>query len=62
MGVATSPTVCGHYTYRGSFRPLGFQSRDIGLFQDEDGTAYLLSEDREHGLRIDLACPMTACT
>ena len=53
VGVATSRTVCGNYTYRGSFRPLGFQSRDIGLFQDSDGSAYLLSEDREHGLRID---------
>jgi hypothetical protein len=53
VGVATSPTVCGPYTYRGSFQPLGFQSRDIGLFQDSDGTAYLLSEDRVNGLRID---------
>jgi hypothetical protein len=53
VGVATSPTVCGNYTYLGSFQPLGFQSRDIGLFQDADGSAYLLSEDRVNGLRID---------
>jgi hypothetical protein len=53
VGVATSPTVCGNYTYRGSFRPLGFESRDIGLFQDTDGSAYLLSEDRKNGLRVD---------
>ncbi|MCJ1676154.1 NPCBM/NEW2 domain-containing protein [Streptomyces sp. APSN-46.1] len=53
VGVATSPTPCGPYTYRGSERPLGFQSRDIGLFKDDDGTGYLLTEDREHGLRID---------
>jgi hypothetical protein len=53
VGVATSPTVCGNYTYRGSFQPLGFQSRDLGLFQDADGSAYLLSEDRVNGLRID---------
>ena len=53
VGVATSSSVCGPYTYRGSFQPLGFQSRDLGLFQDTDGTAYLLSEDRQHGLRID---------
>jgi hypothetical protein len=32
---------------------LGFQSRDEGLFQDTNGSAYLLSEDRAHGLRID---------
>lgn len=32
-------------TCRGSFQPLGFQSRDMGLFKDDDGSAYLLSED-----------------
>jgi hypothetical protein len=52
-GIATSSTPCGPYTYRGSSRPLGFQSRDIGLFQDTDGTGYLLTEDRANGLRID---------
>jgi hypothetical protein len=53
VGVATSSTPCGPYSYKGSFRPLGFQSRDISLFQDTDGSAYLLSEDRANGLRID---------
>ncbi|MFI5821846.1 RICIN domain-containing protein [Streptomyces rishiriensis] len=53
VGVATSSTPCGPYAYRGSFRPLGNLSRDLGLFQDTDGTAYLLSEDRDNGLRID---------
>jgi Glycosyl hydrolases family 43/Ricin-type beta-trefoil lectin domain-like len=53
VGVATSSSVCGPYTYHGSFQPLGFQSRDIGLFEDTDGAAYLLSEDRANGLRID---------
>jgi len=52
-GVAESPTPCGPYTYLGASQPLGFQSRDIGVFQDTDGTAYLLSEDRANGLRID---------
>jgi hypothetical protein len=52
-GVATSPTPCGPYTYRGSSRPLGYESRDIGLFKDDDGTAYLLTEDRRNGLRVD---------
>lgn len=45
VGVATSDTVCGEYTYLGSSRPLGFESRDIGLFKDDDGSAYLLTED-----------------
>ncbi|RPB11494.1 glycosyl hydrolase family 43 protein [Morchella conica CCBAS932] len=53
VGVSTSSSVCGAYTYRGSFRPLGFQSRDMGLYQDSDGAGYLLTEDRENGLRID---------
>ncbi|MFL6077743.1 MAG: ricin-type beta-trefoil lectin domain protein [Mycobacteriales bacterium] len=52
-GVATSTTPCGPYTYLGSSRPLGFQSRDMGLFTDDDGTGYLLTEDRANGLRID---------
>lgn len=45
VGVATSSSVCGSYSYRGSFQPLGFQSRDMGLFKDDDGTGYLLTED-----------------
>lgn len=45
VGVATSDTVCGEYSYLGSFRPLGFESRDIGLYKDDDGSAYLLTED-----------------
>ncbi|KAH8785529.1 glycosyl hydrolase family 43 protein [Diaporthe sp. PMI_573] len=53
VGVATGDSVCGTYNYLGSWRPLGFQSRDIGLYQDDDGKAYLLTEDRANGLRID---------
>jgi beta-xylosidase len=45
VGVATSDTVCGTYTYLSSWRPLGFESRDMGLFQDTDGKGYLLTED-----------------
>ncbi|PLB53953.1 glycosyl hydrolase family 43 protein [Aspergillus steynii IBT 23096] len=53
-GVATGSSVCGDYTYINSTRPLGYVSRDLGLFKDTDGTAYLLTEDRDNGLRIDL--------
>jgi beta-xylosidase len=45
VGVAVGDTVCGKYQYVGSYRPMGNQSRDMGLYQDEDGTGYLLSED-----------------
>lgn len=47
--VADSPT--GPYTYIRSERPLGNLSRDIGVYQ-EDGTGFLLSEDRDNGLHI----------
>jgi hypothetical protein len=46
--VATSSTVDGNYTYRGSFRPLNHMSRDITLFRDDDGTAYMISAANEN--------------
>lgn len=46
VGVATSDTVTGPYKYLRSFRPLGQESRDIGQFIDDDGSAYLIFEDR----------------
>jgi hypothetical protein len=44
-GVATSSSVCGSYTYRGSFKPAGHDSLDDNLFLDGT-TGYFLSEDR----------------
>src|SRR3954465_1378924 len=52
-GVATSSTPCGPYTYLGASDPLGHQSRDLGLFKDDDGTAYLMHDDPAGSLRID---------
>ncbi|KAL3418078.1 glycosyl hydrolase family 43 protein [Phlyctema vagabunda] len=52
-GVATSSSICGDYTYINSVQPLGFQSRDMNVYKDTDGTGYLLTEDRENGLRIN---------
>ncbi len=52
IGVATCNTVDGDYKYLKSFRPLGNQSRDIGQFIDDDGTAYVISEDRPNGFHI----------
>ena len=59
LGVATSPSVVGPYTYRGSFSPRGRQSRDMTLFQDTDDTAYVAFEDRGEGggLRIEQLAP-----
>ncbi len=52
VGVATCDTIDGDYHYLKSFRPLGHESRDIGHFIDDDGTAYLIFEDRPFGFRI----------
>jgi hypothetical protein len=47
--VATSATVDGDYTWRGSFRPLGqHMSRDITVFVDTDGAGYMISAAREN--------------
>ena len=46
VAIATSKTVDGDYTYVRSFRPLDQESRDIGQFVDDDGSAYLIFESR----------------
>lgn len=45
VAVATSNTVDGNYTYVGSYRPLGYDSRDMTVYND-NGTAYLISATR----------------
>ncbi len=53
VGIAVSDTVDGPYKYVRSFRPLGQESRDIGQFVDDDGSAYLIFESRPtHGFFI----------
>jgi len=52
VAVLTCDIVDGDYKYLKSFRPLGHESRDIGQFVDDDGTAYLIFEDRPFGFRI----------
>jgi hypothetical protein len=44
--VAVSDRIDGEYRYVKSFRPLDQESRDIGQFVDDDGTAYLIFESR----------------
>jgi Glycosyl hydrolases family 43/F5/8 type C domain len=53
VGVAISSQVSGPYKYLGSFYPLGLQSWDMNLFQDDDGRAYLLTHAGDHSLHID---------
>jgi len=52
VGVATSKSIVGPYSYIGSFRPNNHQSRDMTLYKDDDGTGYLIFEDRERGVSI----------
>ena len=52
VGIAVSDKPDGDFHYVKSFRPLGHESRDIGQFIDDDGTAYLVFEDRPFGFRI----------
>lgn len=49
VAVAISDYVTGPYKYVRSFRPLGLESRDIGQFVDDDGSAYLIFESRPSG-------------
>ncbi|MGW9111668.1 family 43 glycosylhydrolase [Microbacterium sp. NPDC055683] len=51
IGFAVADNPVGPYAFHGSERPLGNESRDIGVYQ-EGAVGYLLSEDRPHGLRI----------
>ena len=46
VAVFICDTVDGNYQYVRSFRPLGQESRDIGQFIDDDGSAYLIFESR----------------
>lgn len=46
VAIAVSYTVDGNYQYVKSFRPLDQESRDIGQFVDDDGSAYLIFESR----------------
>ena len=52
VGLAVCDNPTGEFKYVKRFRPLGHESRDIGQFIDDDGTAYLIFEDRPFGFRI----------
>jgi hypothetical protein len=55
VGIATSRGgVCDQYQFEKSFRPLENESRDIGLFKDFDGKAYLMTEDVSTTLQLSV--------
>jgi hypothetical protein len=57
VGVATASSPCGPYTYISSFKPFGADSRDMGLYQDDDSaqTAYLLyASDNNQDFKISM--------
>lgn len=49
VGTAISDLPTGPFKFIRTFRPLGRESRDIGQFVDDDGSAYLIFEDRPAG-------------
>jgi hypothetical protein len=54
VGVATSKTVDGRYRYVGSYNPGGNESRDMTVFQDTGGSAYLIyATNNNYALNID---------
>ncbi len=48
VGVAVSDRPAGPYRYLRSFRPDGEMSRDMTLFQDDDGAAYLVTSSEDN--------------
>lgn len=52
VGIAVCDRPDGNFKFVKRFRPLGHESREIGQFIDDDGTAYLAFEDRPFGFRI----------
>ena len=56
-GVAVSETPTGPFRYLGSVRPNGNVSRDMTVFQDDDGQAYLIyTTDNNHAVH---ACALS---
>lgn len=52
IGVATADNPLGPFAFQTTITWRGYLSRDIGVFQDEDGSGYIMSEDRDHGTHI----------
>ncbi len=53
VGVAIAEQPTGPYRYLHSLRPFGYDSRDMTVFQDDDGRAYLIfSMQHNHTLMI----------
>ncbi len=42
VAYATCSTIGGNYTFQNHFQPMGIDSRDMDVYQDTDGSAYLL--------------------
>ena len=53
VGIAVSKSPVGPFKYVGSINPLGLDSRDMTVFQDDDGQAYLVfATNNNQSLRI----------
>lgn len=47
IGVAVADAPTGPFAFQTTITWRGYLSRDIGVFQDEDGSGYIMSEDRD---------------
>jgi hypothetical protein len=57
-GVAVSDKPTGPYRYLGSVKPNGHDSRDMTVFKDDDGTAYLIhSSESNNTMHINQLSP-----
>ncbi|NMM94422.1 family 43 glycosylhydrolase [Bifidobacterium oedipodis] len=52
LGFAIGDSPVGPFEFRYTLQWKGYISRDIGVFQDKDGSGYVMSEDRAHGCHI----------
>ena len=57
VGVAVSDSPTGPFRYLGSMRPNGNMSRDMTLFKDDNGDAYLISSTILHAWDSFRQCP-----
>ena len=48
VAYATADSIDGDFTFQNHFQPLGIDSRDLNVYQDADGSAYLLCSTRNN--------------
>ncbi len=57
VGVAVAKEITGPYTWVRAFKPDGMNSYDMGVFQEDDGTAFLVRSINNDFLGISQLTP-----